>query len=113
MITIIKTPAGGPYVLQYAGNLVIPCSLRGPHTNTEWYGESFEIVQAKLLHKYGKIEYKEFTNWQEGIKWALENPYLKDKQESDYCTCDPEDQRTTWGGIPSSECITCNKEIMP
>ena len=53
--TLIKINgnSGGPYILTYVGNLVIPVSLRGPHTNEDWFAGTEEDVINKFKEYYG------------------------------------------------------------
>ena len=43
----------GPYILTYVGDLVIPVSLRGPHTNEDWFSDSEEGVIDLFKAYYG------------------------------------------------------------
>ncbi|MCP4520944.1 MAG: hypothetical protein GY827_04500 [Cytophagales bacterium] len=59
----IKGNGGGPYILTYVANLVVPISLRGPCTHEMWYKETEDEVINMFNNLYGKdeVEVKKIT----------------------------------------------------
>jgi hypothetical protein len=76
MITYVKTPEGGPYQISNVNGTFIPVSLRGPCLNSTWLGHSEEMVINALKFQYNTILVQQFKNWQEGLAWCMNEPYL-------------------------------------